>query len=174
MRPSLPHSVRLALVGAPLLLFALAGCDDDPVSFAGVAGEYHLELYQGEPLPAVVGVVDVESTTPGGPSYACEQRVVGAELKLNLDGTFTRETDRVLVCDQDRPDETTHVSERGSYTVGDDGLRLAFEVPAGAAYSAYAELAHRTVDALVVYRSERTTSTGTAVSSSEFVYRLDD
>ena len=166
MRPSL----RCALL-APILLLALPGCDDDPTSLDAVAGEYHLELYQGEPLPATVGTVDIEPVTPGGPSYACEQQVVSAELTLGLDGSFSRQTERRLVCDQDRPDETTHIADTGRYTLGDDGLRLSFDVPAGASYTAYTELARRTPDALVVYRAETTTAAGTTVNTGEQLYR---
>ena len=125
MRRPLP-----VLLGLASVLAIAAACSDSNAP-AARTGRYELVSYDGASLPVVLRRLAETSTTPGGPTTNCDDKLTASTLELLKTGRFIETDSRLLVCDDGRADVASRPVLEGSYAAGADTVALIADVVSG-------------------------------------------
>ena len=127
-----------------------SGCGGATES-AVLATSYDLVTYEGQTLPVTTRRLVYNSTQPGGPSYSCDDRLTGMNLRFVAGNSYTQTESRLLVCDDGSSDASSSSAIQGTYELSGETLDLNADLGGGFSQRSSARISG---DGLTVYRRE--------------------
>jgi hypothetical protein len=149
------------------VLASLASACGGATESALLAASYDLVSYEGQTLPVTTHRLVYNSTEPGGPSYTCDDRLTGMNLRFVTSNSYTQNESRLLVCDDGRPDASSSSVIQGTYELGEGTLELIADLGGGFFQQGFARFSG---DGLTVYRREIRSGTLTTVNGAPLVF----
>lgn len=164
MRSAAPiHAILIAIAAGSV------ACSDANGP-AAQTRSYQLVSYGGSPLPVTLRRIVETSTTPGGPTTTCDDKLTASNLKLLTTKQFTQIDSHLVVCDDGRADAASQDIVNGTYQTGADTVVLNADLGTGANYVSLARLSGGD---LTIYRREARTNGGaTTIDPTQLVFHV--